>query len=317
MAKWTEASIPDLKGKRALVTGAASGLGFQVAAALAHHGATVILADRNVEGGRAAIQRIREQTPGSKVEFRELDLAELAFIRRFAAELAADGQPLDILVNNAGILPPLTRRTTKDGFELKFGINYLGHFALTGLLLEALLRSKAPRVVGVASLVQAWGHIDFDDLQAERSYDPERAYNQAKLACLMFALELQERSKAAGSRLTCIAAHPGIARTSIGEGRRGQPRTKIRDWLSYFAFQIAMNVLSQTPELGALPILYAATSPEAVGGGFYGPDGFGQISGYPKRVKPSAAAQDAAVRRRLWEVSEKLTGVRYDGLKKG
>jgi NAD(P)-dependent dehydrogenase (short-subunit alcohol dehydrogenase family) len=315
MTKWTEADIPDLHGKRALVTGAASGLGFATAAALARKGAHVIVADRNVEGGKAAVERIRELAPGASVEFKALDLADLSFIRRFAKEVVQTGAALDVLINNAGILPPLQRATTRDGFELKFGINHLGHFALTGLLLDALLRSPAPRVVSISSLVQAYGRIDFDDLQAEHRYEPQRAYNQAKLACLAFALELNSRSAALRSKLISLAAHPGVARTAIGDNRRQEQSKRLRDRLEYMAMKGAMKFFGQSSDRGALPILYAATSPDAVGGGFYGPNGTGQMSGYPKRVKPSASALDPVIREQLWSISERLTNVNYSRLR--
>ncbi len=311
MARWTETDIPSLTGKRALITGAASGLGYEVARALAQHGAGVIVADRNVDGGKAACDRIRASAPQSQVEFRPLDLADLSLIRSFAGSIVGEDEPLDILINNAGILPPLERRTTRDGFELKFGINHLGHFALTSLLIPALKRSKAPRVVTVSSLVQGWGKIHFDDLQLEHHYEPQLAYNQAKLACLMFALELATRCKVAGSPLMSLAAHPGVARTAIGEVRKTETRKHIRDYLETFAFNFAMRFLGQSADRGALPILFAATSPDAVSGGFYGPDGIGQASGYPKRVPPSPAASDPLARQRLWEISEKLTGTRF------
>jgi NAD(P)-dependent dehydrogenase (short-subunit alcohol dehydrogenase family) len=308
---WCRANLPDLTGKRALVTGAASGLGYETAAGLAMRGAQVLLADINKEGGRAAIERIRARTPQADVEFHALDLADLASIRGFAGALNAGNRPLDILVNNAGILPPLQRRTTKDGFELKFGINVLGHFALTGLLLPSLLKSAAPRVVWVSSLVHRHAQLDFGDLNAERSYAPQRAYNQAKLACLMLALELQARAQAAGIRLSALAAHPGVARTAIGDSRKGQKRRGIADRLTDFAFWIAMNVFSQPQDRGALPILYAAAATGAVSGGFYGPDGFGEMRGMPTRVRPSAPALDPGQRGRLWTDCERLTGVRY------
>ncbi|HEY0913595.1 MAG TPA: SDR family NAD(P)-dependent oxidoreductase, partial [Solimonas sp.] len=189
--EWARRELPDLSGRRALVTGAAAGLGYETALGLAARGAEVILADRNVEGGQAALARIREAVPQATLEFRELDLADLAAVRGFAGTLSADGRALDILVNNAGILPPLARRTTVDGFELKFGINVLGHFALGAQLLDSLRRSSAPRVVWVSSLVHRQGKLYFDDLQLQRRYEPERAYNQAKLACLVLAMELQ------------------------------------------------------------------------------------------------------------------------------
>ena len=311
---WCQKHLPDLSGKCALVTGAASGLGYETAAGLASRGADVILADVNVEGGNAAVARIRAQSPQATVEFRALDLGDLAGIRGFAGSLKAEGRPLDILVNNAGILPPLQRRTTKDGFELKFGINVLGHFALTGLLLPNLLMSAAPRVVWVSSLVHRHAQIDFDDLNAERSYAPQRVYNQAKLACLILALELHSRAQAAGKPLLSLAAHPGVARTPLGDSRMGQARTRVTDYLTDIAFWIAMNLFSQPPDRGALPILQAAAVADARSGEFYGPDGFSEMRGMPKRVKPSRPALDTEIRRRLWEACERLTGVRYDAL---
>jgi NAD(P)-dependent dehydrogenase (short-subunit alcohol dehydrogenase family) len=315
MAKWTAEDVPDLGGKRALVTGAASGLGLEAAMALARHGAAVTLADRNVEGGAAAVRRIREQSPQARVEFKALDLSDLAFVRGFASEVTSAGLPLDILINNAGILPSLQRRTTRDGFELAFGIGHLGHFALTGLLLESLLRSPAPRVVSTSSLVQAYAQIDFDDLQAEGSYEAQRAYNQTKLATLMFALELQQRASAAGSRLISLAAHPGVARTPLGDARMREPPRRLRDRVERWAYNAMMYWAGQAADRGARPILYAATAPDAVGGGFYGPDGFQQFAGYPTRVKPSTPASDPVLRRRLWSASEELTGVRYHALR--
>lgn len=308
MARWTEADVPDLSGRRALVTGAASGLGFETARALAAHGAQVLLADRNAEGGREAVERIQKLSPGALVEFRALDLANLEFVRRFAAETT---ERIDILVNNAGILPSLQRRTSADGFELAFGIGQLGHFALTGLLLPQLSRSAAPRVISTSSIVQAYGQIDFDDLQAVKAYEPQRAYNQTKLATLMFALELHERAHQAGSRLQSLAAHPGIARTTLGDTRMQEPPRRLRDRAERWSYNAAMRWFGQPPSQGALPLLYAAAASEATGGGFYGPDGFQQFSGYPVRVQPSKTAQDSAARQRLWARSEELTGIRY------
>jgi NAD(P)-dependent dehydrogenase (short-subunit alcohol dehydrogenase family) len=181
---------------------------------------------------------------------------------------------------------------------------------LTGLLMPALKRSPQARIVTVSSLVQGWGKIQFEDLQLERHYDPQLAYNQAKLACLMFALELASRCRASGLKIKSVAAHPGVARTSIGEVRKTETRKHLRDFLETLSFNFAMRFMGQSADRGALPILYAATSPEAVSGGFYGPDGFGQASGYPTAVKPSAAASDPLARQRLWEISEKLTEVR-------
>ncbi|MEQ1438924.1 SDR family oxidoreductase [Fontimonas sp. SYSU GA230001] len=308
---WCREHLPDLTGRRALVTGAASGLGFETARGLAARGAEVILADRNVAGGQAAAARIRAEVPDARVAFRELDLADLAFVRRCAEALLAEGRALDILVNNAGILPPLERRTTKDGFELKFGINVLGHFALDAQLWPLLEQARAPRVVWVSSLVHRHGTLDFDDLNAERRYDPQRAYNQAKLACLVLAMEQQARAQAAGSGVAVLAAHPGVARTSIGATRASEQRRKLRDYAEALAFRIAMRWFGQDQDRGARPILYAAAAAEARGGEFYGPDGFGEMAGAPRRVKLSQPARDAGVRGRLWDACERMTGLRH------
>jgi NAD(P)-dependent dehydrogenase (short-subunit alcohol dehydrogenase family) len=303
--------------RRALITGGASGLGYETARALAMHGYDVLIADRNVLAADAAVQRIRAEVARGDVRFAPLDLGDLAAIRAFAAAEVARGAALDVLVNNAGLLPPLRRATTKDGFELKFGVSHLGHFALTDGLLPALLRSTAPRVVSVSSIVQATGRIDFDDLHAERSYLSSRAYSQTKLACLIFALELQRRADAAGVPLISVAAHPGIARTGIGDVRRGERRRSLLDWLEGIAFQIAMRGFGQAPPQGALPIIHAATAGDVRGGEFYGPDGFQQFRGKPTRVAPSAAACDRETATRLWAVSRTLTGASYAALRAG
>lgn len=230
-------------------------------------------------------------------------------MRRFASELG--DAPLDLLLNNAGILPPLSRALTADGYELAFGIAQLGHFALTGLLLPALSRAPAPRVVHTTSLAANWGAIDFADLQAEGSYEPQRAYNQSKLAVLMFALELDARVRKAGLALQSLAAHPGVARTGIGTARLAEPPRRLRDRLEMWAFRAAMAWIGQTAAEGAQPLLHAARAPDAKGGEFYGPGGFQQWRGKPVRITPPEAALDAAARTRLWDVSSQLTGVRY------
>jgi NAD(P)-dependent dehydrogenase (short-subunit alcohol dehydrogenase family) len=295
---WCAQHLPDLTGRTALVTGAASGLGFETALGLASRGADVWMADRNVEGGHAALARIQSACPETTLHLAVLDLGDLKAVKAFAADQAPSR--LDILVNNAGLLPPLQRATTTDGFELKFGINVLGHFALTEALMPALACSEAPRVVWVSSLVHRRAQIDFDDLNAERDYDPQRAYNQAKLACLMLAMELHHRSRRTPPQLTAVAAHPGIAKTAIGRSRDGQRRAGIRDHLTDAAFWIAMNVFSQPQDVGARCLLQAAAGSNVQGGEFWGPDGFGEMRGAPTRVALSAPAQDADQRQRLW-----------------
>ena len=309
------AAMPDtilpLSNRHALVIGAATGLGYCTTLGLARLGAQVLIVDRNVVGGEAAARGIRAAVPGSEVDFQALDLGSLAAIRSVATMLCADPRPLDLLVNNAGLLPPQQRATTADGFELGFGVSVVGHYALTGLLLPRLLRSAAPRVVGISSIVHGSGKLDFDDLRLERDYEPNRAYATAKLGSLLFALELQRRAAAAGSKLISVAAHPGIARTTIGEVWNRVPLQGLRDRVGRAALAFSMRWLGQSPEEGALPQIYAAARPGLEGGTFYGPDGVMQFRGKPRRVEAKAVARDEARGRRLWESLEGLTGVRY------
>jgi NAD(P)-dependent dehydrogenase (short-subunit alcohol dehydrogenase family) len=297
------------RSRRALVTGAASGIGLETALQLAARGDHVIVADRNVGAGEAAVRRI--VGAGGSAEFRELDLAALSRIRNFATDELARNQPLDVLINNAGLLPPMLRATTRDGFELEFGVAHLGHFALTGLLLPALEHGELPRVVSVSSIAHANGRIDLDDLQYERRYNASTAYGGTKLACLLFALELQRRATAAGSALISVAAHPGISRTPIAAGWQQEDRRRPWDRLELLGYRLSMRLFGQTAAQGAQSLVYAATNPGVIGGGYYGPTGFGQMGGPPGPVKPSRRALDARVAARLWEASERLTGVRY------
>jgi NAD(P)-dependent dehydrogenase (short-subunit alcohol dehydrogenase family) len=312
-SKWTAEQIPSQAGKTALVTGANSGVGYQAALQLARHGAHVLLGCRNVAKGQAALERLLREAPGSSAEVIELDMASLASIRRVAAEFGAraatSGIGLDLLINNAGVMALPQRELTADGFERQFGTNHLGHFALTGLLMPQLLATPSPRVVTVSSLAHRTGKIDFDNLQGERKYAPRDAYNRSKLANLMFALELDRRARAAGSRLLCIPVHPGVSRTRIIEN--GMRPTGLK------AMVIGMvsAVVMQSDEAGALPTLYAATSPAAKGGEYIGPDGFMAIKGSPVVEQPRPQALDEAVAKRLWTVSEELTGVVYPPLK--
>lgn len=305
---WTGADIPDLSGRTAIVTGANSGLGFVTAAALAAHGASVTLAARDPARGEAAAERLRSTVPDAAVQVRALDLASLASVRTFAKTWAEQNPAgLDLLVNNAGVMN-IPQRFTADGFEMQLGTNHLGHFALTGLLLPALLARPDPRVVTVSSLVHRRGMMKFDDLMGEARYRPWAAYGQSKLANLLFTSELQRLANACGRMLLSAAAHPGYADTNlqgVGADMRGS------------AFErkltaLANRLLAQPAEMGALPSLYAATAPGLTGDSFVGPDGRGQQRGHPRLVARSARARNATDARRLWQVSESLTGVRFD-----
>ena len=295
MAKWTAEQIPDQTGRRAIVTGANSGLGWHVSTELARHGASVILACRDQTRGKDALERLKQEVPGAEAELRSLDLASQASIREFAA--GVDG-PVDVLINNAGVMAG-PRKRTADGFELQFGTNHLGHFALTGLLLPRLLEAPDPRVVTVSSGAHRMGRMNFDDLQGEKRYWRWGAYGQSKLANLLFATELQRR---AGGALTSVAAHPGYASTNL------QTTGTMLDDLF---MKVSNLVIAQSEAMGALPLLYAAT--EDIGGGAYvGPDGIAEQRGHPKLVGMSGRARNEDDARRLWETSERLTGVRYD-----
>ncbi len=304
---WTIDQAPRLAGRTAVVTGASGGLGFETALGLARRGATVILAVRNAGKGEAAVRRIRQAMPDAALRVQLLDLADLASVKRFANVVDADGTCLDILVNNAGVMAYPTRRVTRDGFEEQFGTNYLGHFALTGRLLPALLRAPDPRVVSVASLAHVQGRMALDDLQTERPYDGWTAYRQSKLAMLIFARELQRRADGQHWRLRSVAAHPGWAVTDIISNGPAEGRGGLKPTLMNLAFRM----LGQSAEAGALPILYAAMAPDATPGGYYGPIGRGERTGGvgPSRVMPQA--RDETVSRRLWEISEQLTSVSF------
>ncbi|MEV5573339.1 oxidoreductase [Spirillospora sp. NPDC052269] len=299
MGGWTAADIPGLHGRRAVVTGANSGLGYHTALQLARHGAAVTLACRSAERGQAAFDRIRAAVPDAELALVPLDLADLASVRAFARRQA--DEPLDLLVNNAGVMA-LPKRTTADGFEMQFGTNHLGHFALTGLMLPALRAAAAPRVVTVTSGVAWTGRIRFDDLQGERSYNPWIAYGQSKLANLLFTRELARRVP----DVTSVAAHPGYASTNLqAEGPRmaGRP-------LMERLFGLGNAVLAQPASMGALPSLYAAVMPDVTPGACYGPRVL-QYRGTPAKVLTPPQANNIDTARRLWEVSEKLTGVAY------
>ncbi len=303
---WTASSIPSQAGKTAIVTGA-GGLGHETALELARAGAEVVLAGRNADKGRESVAKIVARVPAAKIRFEHLDLASLASVADFAARVSGVLPSLDVLVNNAGVMTPPRRRTTADGFELQFGTNYLGHFALTANLLPLLRRAAHPRVVNVSSSANRTGTIQFDDLQFEKRYPPWAAYSQSKLANLLFTLELQRRSDAHGWGLMSNAAHPGYALTELipnGPGTKGVFAALSR-FLALF--------LSHSATAGALPTLFAATSPDAKPAGYYGPDGPFELKGPPAPARIVKKARDQAVARRLWEISQELAGVRFDG----
>jgi NAD(P)-dependent dehydrogenase (short-subunit alcohol dehydrogenase family) len=299
----TQAEIPSQLGKTAVVTGATGGLGYETALALTRAGAEVILAGRDDNKGRSAVEKISREVIGAKASYEHLDLANLASIADFAQRMQTR-QSLDLLINNAGVMALPRRQTTADGFEMQFGTNYLGHFALTARLLPLLRGASGPRVVSVSSLAHRTGLIDFNDLQCTRLYSPWKAYGQSKLACLIFALELQRRSDAAGWNLTSNAAHPGFSRTNLFAGGPGG--------LISLATDFAAPLFGQSAADGARPILFAATSPEAKQGAYYGPGGLGELRGTPAPALIMPQARDAAAAARLWDVSEKLTGTSFE-----
>lgn len=309
MRKWTSADIPSQHNRAAVVTGT-GGLGFEDALALARAGAEVILAGRNADKGAQAVASIRAQVAGARVSFEALDLASLASIERFAQRLGAQRASLDLLINNAAVMQPPTLQRTEDGFELQLGTNYLGHFALTARLTPLLQKGRDARVVSVSSVAARDGVMRFDDLHFERKYESMAAYSQSKLACLLFAFELQRRSEAARWGVTSIASHPGISRTELlhnAPGRRS-PQSVARSVL-WFLFQPAWQ--------GALPTLYAATAAEARGGAYYGPHALSETRGYPTAAKVPPAAADLESAARLWSLSEQLTGVSFAALSSG
>ena len=298
---WTAADMPGQGGRTAVVTGANSGIGFEAAAALARHGAHTVLACRDAGKAAAAAARMTAAAPGATVSLVRLDLASLDSVRAAAAEILARHERLDLLINNAGLMWPAYGKTA-DGFELQFGTNHLGHFALTGLLLQAMLPVPGSRVVTVSSTTHRTGRIDFADLQSERRYRRMSAYAQSKLANLMFTCELQRRLAAAGAPTAALAAHPGVAFTDL---------TRHLPAVLQSAYPVVGGLFAQSAAMGALPILRAATDPAAAGGEFFGPGGLAQAKGYPVLVSPAARSRDQSAQRRLWAESERLTGVSY------
>jgi NAD(P)-dependent dehydrogenase (short-subunit alcohol dehydrogenase family) len=298
---WTAADVPGQSGRIAVVTGANSGIGFEAAAVLARRGAHTVLACRDAGKAEDAVARLSAAVPEASVSVVRLDLASLASVRAAADQILAAHDRIDLLINNAGLMWPPYGKTT-DGFELQFGTNHLGHFALTGLVLEAMLPVPGSRVVTVSSSGHRAGRINFADLQSERRYGRMAAYAQSKLANLMFTYELQRRMHAAGAPTAALAAHPGVAFTELTRSLPGVIKA---------TYPAIGGLFTQSAAMGALPTLRAATDPAAAGGEYYGPGGLGQAKGYPVRVSSNAKSRDQAAQQRLWAESVRLTGVTY------
>ncbi|MFJ9053065.1 SDR family oxidoreductase [Streptomyces bacillaris] len=310
MARQTpDITLPDLSGRRAVVTGASDGIGLGIAARLAAAGAEVVLPVRNPAKGENALAAIRRQAPGAEVSLRPLDLSSLDSVAALGDSLAGEGLPIHLLVNNAGVMTPPDRQTTADGFELQFGTNHLGHFALVGRLLP-LLRAGQARVTSQISVSADRNAINWDDLNWERSYDGMSAYSQSKIAFGLFGLELDRRSRAEGWGITSNLSHPGIAPTSLLAARPELGRAKDTVGVRLIRFLSARGIVVGTVESAKLPALYAAVSPDSRGGALYGPKGPGHMGGPPAEQKPYSRLTSTEEARRVWEVSEELTSVR-------
>lgn len=293
----------DLSGKTAIITGGNSGIGLEAAKALAGSGMRIVLAVRNETKGAAARDEILSLHPDGQIEIRKLDVADLSSVWSFAEAFLRDFTALDVLINNAGVMiPPYSK--TKDGFEMQFGSNHLGHFALSALLLPLLQRTPDSRVVTIGSLAHNRGAIDFDNLDGSKGYQAKKFYNQSKLANMLFALELDRRLKVHGSNTISVVCHPGVSATNIFKvGKRNAP---------LFLRNLANKFYLQPPAIGALATVYAATNPNLKGGEYIGPDGPGRRKGFPALETPHPSALDEEVAKRLWEVSEKLTGIGFN-----
>lgn len=302
MAPWTADQIGRMDGKRILVTGGGSGIGFEAASVLASKGAEVILAVRNEEKGTRAANQMQVSDPNAKVSVMFLDLGDLSSVKQFAEQFLNRYERLDVLINNAGVMIPPYRKT-KDGFELQFGTNHLGHYALTGRLLPALLAAPGSRVVTVSSIASRGGAIRFDNLDGGKGYSAFQFYQQSKLANLLFAVELQRRLQRNGAETISVCCHPGISQTNLLSRGSG----KEAGWF----MKLAMGLVSQPAAMGALPTMYAAANPDLRGGEFIGPEGKGNRKGYPTVTGEEKKLFSAPVAERLWEVSEQLTGVTY------
>jgi NAD(P)-dependent dehydrogenase (short-subunit alcohol dehydrogenase family) len=301
--RWTADDIPNQAGRTFIVTGANSGLGYVTTRELAHHGAHVIMAARDRAKGERAIEELRARQPDASLELRHLDLSDLESVKAFAEGILADRVPVDVLINNAGVMMP-PRSLTTQGFELQFGTNHLGHFALTGLLLDRLRAGRDPRVVTVSSTAHRSGCIHFDDLTGKRRYARWAFYAQSKFANTVFGLELDRRLRASEVPVKSILAHPGYSATNL--------QTSGPTGLLNLMMRVGNRFIAQNVEIGVLSQLYAATDPRAEGGQFIGPDGRGEASGYPTIVQPIDAARSPGTAQRLWQISEALTGVRFD-----
>ncbi len=304
--KWTLEAMPSLEGQVWVVTGANSGLGLETVKGLAAKGAAVVMACRDPQRAEAAADEVRRVAPQAKLELESLDLASLKSIEAFAARLANAHPIVDGLINNAGIMA-IPRRTTADGFEMQLGTNHLGHYALTLRALPLLEAAKAPRVISVASAAHRMGTMNFDDLMGEKSYAPWSAYGQSKLANLLFTYELHRKLSAAGKRTIAVAAHPGYAATNLQGVGAKMTGSKLSAWF----MNVGNSVMAQSATMGALPTLYAATVSEVKGGEYFGPDGFMEFKGHPRRCDSNAKSKDLVTAQKLWEASEKLTGVRF------
>lgn len=306
---WTSNDMPDLSGKTIVVTGGNSGIGYEAALEFARKRATVVLACRDLGKARTAAAQIAASSPGAKVQVMALDLSSLASVRAFADAFHQQHQALHVLCNNAGVMA-IPYRQTADGFEMQFGTNHLGHFALTGLLLDLILATDGARVVNVASGAHRMGRIHFDDLQLKNSYGKWSAYGQSKLANLLFTSELQRKADAAGKKFLSVACHPGYAATNLQAVGPKMSGSSTMEYLS----ELGNRLFSQSATMGALPTEYAATSPAVAGNDYIGPDGMAELWGHPAKVGRSAAASDAVSAKKLWEVSEQLTNVHYNAL---
>lgn len=302
MIKWTSEQIGDLKGKRIIITGGASGIGFAASEVLASRGADLVIAVRNIAKGEKAAGMIRAKYPAASVTVMYLDLSDLASVKQFVSEFTGRFDRLDLLINNAGVMvPPYSK--TKDGFELQFGTNHLGHFALTSHLLPLLMATPLSRIVTVSSIAARRAQIQFTNLDGSKGYSPMPFYRQSKLSNLLFAVELQHRLERAEASTISVACHPGISVTNLLSRGSGKETSAVTKWI--------MGIVAQPADKGALPTLYAATHPDLHGSEYIGPDGRGNTRGNPVLSSDAAKLFDPVLAARLWDVSEELTGVKY------